>query len=244
MPDKSGHGTVPNARLSLVLPRLASDVTLWFLDRAARRLATLGVSANVVSMLGGGVAAAGGVLLGLGYFGPAAVAMIAASLGDALDGLVARRTGCASVSGAILDASVDRYEEFFFVGGLAIFFHSSVVVLLIALGALAGCFMVSYGSAKAEALAMPVPSSAMRRPERAVCLCVGVAMVVPFRWLAHHFVLPAWIEHAPPVGALAIIAVVANVSAIRRLQSLGRALARAETGALDPSQGCRHRTVT
>ena len=241
MPDRSGPGTVRNARLSLVVPRLLSDGTLWLLERAARHLATLGRSANAVSLLRAGIAVVGGVLLALGYSGPAALAMVAASLGDALDGLVARRTGCASVSGALLDASVDRYEEFFFIGGLAIFFRGAVVVLVLALAALAGSFMVSYGSAKAEALAKPAPPGAMRRPERAVCLCVGVGMVVPFRWLAHHFMLPAWLEHAPPVGALAVIAVVANVSAIRRLQSLGRTVAQPKTGA---PQGYRHRTVT
>ncbi len=210
-----------------MLPQVASDATLWCLDHVARKLVTLGVSANTVSMLGVGVAAMGGAFLSLGYFGLAALAMVAASLGDALDGLVARRSGCASVSGALLDASVDRYEEFFFLSGLAIFFRESVLVLVLALAALAGSFMVSYGSAKAESLSMPVPPSAMRRPERAVCLCAGAAMVVPLGWLAHHFAMPAWIARAPPVGALGIIGVVANVSAVRRLRLLGRALPQA-----------------
>ncbi len=221
-----------NARISLMLPQVASHATLWCLDHVARRLVTLGVSANAVSLFGVAVAAVGGVLLSLGHFGLAAVAVVIASLGDALDGLVARRGGCATASGALLDASVDRYEELFFLGGMAVFFRASTPVLVTALLALAGSFMVSYGSAKAEALALPVPPSTMRRAERAVCLCVGTAMAVPIGWLAHRFALPAWVSVAPPVAALGVIAVVANVSAIRRLRWLGRAISVASGSVL------------
>ncbi len=222
MLDQLGELTAAKGRISLMLPRRASYAALWCLNHLARKLVALGVSANAVSMFGLGAAAIGGAFLSTGQFGFAAVPMIAAALGDALDGLVARRSGCASVSGALLDASVDRYEEFLLVGGLAIFFRSSAVVLGLALGALAGAYMISYGSAKAESLGMPVPTSAMRRPERAICLCVGVAMAVPFGWAAHRLTLPPWVARIPPVGALAVIAVVANLSAIRRLRLLGR----------------------
>jgi CDP-diacylglycerol--glycerol-3-phosphate 3-phosphatidyltransferase len=237
MLDRSGHVTAANARFSVVLPQVASDATLCCLDHVARRLVTLGVSANAVSVLGVGLAAVGGVLLSLGHFGLAAVAMVAASLSDALDGLVAR---CASVSGSLLDASADRYEEFFFIGGMAVFFRGSIVLLVLALFALAGSFMVSYGSAKAESLGIPVPSGAMRRAERAVCLCLGAALSVPLGWLARGVAMPGWISLAPAVAALAIIAVVANVSAIRRLSliaSLARGLpeASAQGGVSTPA---------
>jgi CDP-diacylglycerol--glycerol-3-phosphate 3-phosphatidyltransferase len=224
MLDRTGHASASNARSSLVLPRVVTNAALWCLDHVARGLVTLGVSANAVSMLGVGLAALGGVLLSLGHFGAAAVAMVIASLGDALDGLVARRSGSASLSGALLDASVDRYEEFLFLGGLAVFFRQSVFVLVLALLALVGSFMVSYGSAKAESLALPVPPGAMRRAERAAFLCSGAALAAPFAWIAHRFALPGWVMHAPPVLALAIIAAVANVSAIRRLRLLGSAV--------------------
>jgi hypothetical protein len=40
---------------------------------------------------------------------------------------------------------------------------------LIALGAIAGSFMVSYSTAKAEALSVEAPRGSMRRSERARC---------------------------------------------------------------------------
>lgn len=150
-----------------------------------------------------------GVLLATGHLGPAGVAMIAASLGDALDGLVARQSRSATVAGALLDASADRYGEIFFLGGIAIHFHDSVAILAASLAAIAGSFMVSYGSAKAEAIGAPVPPGIMRRAERAACLCGGV-------------ILAAIFGDAALVAAVTLVAVVGNVSAIRRLVALAR----------------------
>jgi CDP-diacylglycerol--glycerol-3-phosphate 3-phosphatidyltransferase len=205
-----------------VLPRAALDAALWCLDHVAGGLIALGVTANAITVSSVFLAAIAGALLGFGQFEWAAVAMVAASLGDALDGLVARRTGTSSVAGALLDASVDRYEEFFFLGGLAIHFRDSVPALALTLVALAGSFMVSYGSAKAEALGVPVPPGAMRRAERAVCLCVGVAAMPVVAWLTGGGLLPTWAAPAPLYVALGLLAVVANTSAIRRLRFLGR----------------------
>ena len=223
MSDVSVRIRASHARSSLVLPRAALDAALWCLDYVARGFIALGVTANAITVSSVVLAAIAGVLLCFGQFGWAAVAMVAASLGDALDGLVARLTGSASVAGALLDASIDRYEEFFFLGGLAIYFHESVWALALTLLALAGSFMVSYGSAKAEAFGVPVPPGAMRRAERAVFLCAGVASTPVFTWLAQGSVLPPWTAQAPLFAALGLVAVVANVSAIRRLRFLARA---------------------
>ncbi|HEY3817835.1 MAG TPA: CDP-alcohol phosphatidyltransferase family protein [Polyangiaceae bacterium] len=223
MSDASARTRVSPARSSLVLPRAALDTALWALDHVAGGLIALGVTANAITISSVFLAGIAGTLLVFGEFGWASVAMVAASLGDALDGLVARRTGTSSVAGALLDASVDRYEEFFFLGGLALYFHASVPALALTLLALAGSFMVSYGSAKAEALGVPVPPGAMRRAERAVCLCVGVAAMPLFAWLTRGSAVPAWAAEAPLYVALGLVGVVANVSAIRRLRFLAAA---------------------
>ncbi|HEY8039109.1 MAG TPA: CDP-alcohol phosphatidyltransferase family protein [Polyangiaceae bacterium] len=230
MADRSGSIKRREARESLLLPRAVLEAALWCLERVADRFIALGVTANAITVSSVVLAAIGGVLLGYGHFGGAAAAMVAASLGDALDGLVARRSGTASVAGALLDASVDRYEEFLFLGGLAVYFRESTPALLLTLGALAGSFMVSYGSAKAEALGVPVPPGVMRRAERAVCLCAGVALMPCFAWAVRAAVLPAWAERAPIFVALGLVAVVANVSAVRRLRALARG--RATTAAV------------
>jgi CDP-diacylglycerol--glycerol-3-phosphate 3-phosphatidyltransferase len=203
-----------------MVPAAVVSLAMGWLDRAAIGLIAVGVTANGITLFSVVLAAAAGALLALGFFGAAAVAMVVASLGDALDGLVARRTGTASVGGALLDASADRYEEFFFLGGLALYFHETPAMLGLTLMALAGSFMVSYGSAKAEAMGMPVPPSSMRRAERAVCLCLGAMMTPPIEWVTRTQGLPPWVGKVPLLVALGVIAVVANVSAIRRLRGL------------------------
>src|SRR5258708_6011223 len=150
--------------------RKIANATLWCLDRVADELIHAGVRANAVTLACLVLAAVAGVLVAGGHFALAAAAMSVSCLGDAIDGRVARRSGSTSVGGALLDASADRYGEFFCLAGLAVYFRSSMGALVLTLCALAGSFMISYGSAKAEGLRLPVPPSAMRRAERAVCL--------------------------------------------------------------------------
>jgi phosphatidylglycerophosphate synthase len=187
-------------------------------------LATAGVHANdvtVVSLFAGLVA---GAALAFDEFGWATVAIAFASLGDAVDGMLARRTGSASVGGALLDSAVDRYEEFFVLAGLAVLFRESAVVLVLCLLALVGSFMVSYGSAKAEALRVAVPDGMMRRAERATILCVGVALV-PFAGAVATRLDRPWLHHAPVLLAVLLVAVAANASAVRRLRLVALAAA-------------------
>ena len=210
----------------------ATAVALWGLSPVTRAAIAMGVSARAVktgSLLAG---AAAGLLLACGHFGMAALLFVAASLGDALDGLVARATHTESAAGALFDASADRYEEFFAFGGLAIYFRSSGVLLALMLLALVGSFMVSYGSAKAESLRVAVPAGAMRRAERAVCLGGGTTMVPIVAAISLRFHGPDWLGELPVVAAAALIAVVANVSAVRRL----RVVATAVSPNVEPSR--------
>jgi CDP-diacylglycerol--glycerol-3-phosphate 3-phosphatidyltransferase len=90
--------------------------------------------------------------------------------------------------------------------------------------ALVGSFMVSYGSAKAEAFSIPVPPGIMRRPERAVCLCLATVLMVPWSWFATTHALPPWASELPILIAIGLIAILGNVSAVSRLWTLGHAL--------------------
>jgi len=206
----------------------------WLLSPLVDGLAAAGVRPNevtVVSLVAGLVA---GAALAFDQFGWATAAILFASLGDAVDGMLARRTASASVGGALLDAAVDRYGEFFVLGGLAVLFHESAPMLILVLLALAGSFMVSYGSAKAEALRVAVPDGMMRRAERATVLCVGVA-TVPFAGaLATRLEMP-WLDHAPILLAVAVVAIAANASAVRRLRLV--AIAAAPARVTEPLPG-------
>jgi CDP-diacylglycerol--glycerol-3-phosphate 3-phosphatidyltransferase len=148
----------------------------------------------------------------MGAVGTAALFAALGSLGDALDGLVARMSQTASDAGEVLDAAVDRYGELFFLGGAAFLLRYEPWALVAALAAIGGGFMVSYATAKAEALRMPAPRGAMRRPERAAYLTAGAAIA--------SLVGGTW----PLVAAVVLVAVVANVSAVLRLRWLAASI--------------------
>ena len=65
-----------------------------------------------------------------------------------------------SDAGEVVDAAVDRYGEMFFFGGLVYYYREHDQVLFIVLAALVGSFMVSYATAKAEAMGVPRPRAA------------------------------------------------------------------------------------
>jgi CDP-diacylglycerol---glycerol-3-phosphate 3-phosphatidyltransferase len=206
------------------LPRIATSAASWALTPFSRIMIALGISANAVtalSLVAGGVA---GLFLARGHFGVAALFFAAASLGDALDGLVARGTCTESAAGALFDASADRYEEFFAFGGLAIYFRASSASLALILLALAGSFMVSYGSAKAEALRVAVPAGSMRRAERATCLSIGTTLAPIVGAFSGRLHGPAWLGEIPVLVAIGVIAIAANLSAVRRLRDVAAAV--------------------
>jgi CDP-diacylglycerol--glycerol-3-phosphate 3-phosphatidyltransferase len=178
------------------------------LDPVARALTTLGITANAITFASLVLSLAAGVGAATGHFGIAALVATVAGAGDALDGLVARASGTASDGGEVFDAAVDRYSEFFLFGGLAIHFRGDLRLLVLTLAALTASMMVSYASAKAEALGVSAPRGAMRRAERAVYLVLGLVLAPFTPWAI--------------VLALALIALVGNVSAVRRFVAIAR----------------------
>jgi CDP-diacylglycerol---glycerol-3-phosphate 3-phosphatidyltransferase len=218
---------------SVLFGARAMQMGYWGLDPIGRGLAAMGVTANFISatslVLGLGAA----VGIAFGHFGVAAVFAVVSALCDALDGMVARYTKTSSESGEVLDATVDRYVEFTFLGGLAIHEHDRPVWLAMALAAILGSFMVSYATAKAEAMGVEAPRGVMRRPERAVYLTLGAAFC-PFTalWVARGG--PAWAGEAPMIAATTLVAIVGNVSAVRRLSSIARSLRARVVGPVTP----------
>jgi len=180
-----------------------------------RGLASLGVSANAVTVASAVIAVGAAVLLALGHFGLGAAVAIVASLADALDGIIARETKTTGRYGQILDTTVDRYVEALLVGGIAFLVRQDAVLFLIALTGLVGGFMVSYASSVLREIGAPDRNAPMRRAHRLVYL-LGGAVLVPFVAA----VLPnasLRVQTAPVMLALAAIGVVGNISAVRRL---------------------------
>jgi CDP-diacylglycerol---glycerol-3-phosphate 3-phosphatidyltransferase len=218
---------VDAAGSSPLLGKRVMQMGYWGLQPLARACIRAGLSADRITALSLGLGAAAGVALALGHLGIGGALATVSSLGDALDGLVARATGAATRRGALFDAAVDRYAEFFFLGGLALHHHDDRARLALVLLAILGSFMVSYGSAKAEAFGVQAPRGAMRRAERAAPLCGGALLSPLAGALADHAALGPWLAEAPMLGALAIVGAVSNVSAVRRLGAVGRAAAAA-----------------
>lgn len=191
----------------------------WSLEPIGRGLVRVGIRAAHVTWSSLLLGVLAGVALATRHFGCGAALACVAALGDALDGIVAREAHAASRAGELLDASVDRYIEASLLGGIAIAERGEPLVLFATIAALTGSFMVSYSTAKAEALGIVPPRGGMRRPERVACLIAG-ATLTPLLGPP----LEPFATDAPIALAVAVMAVISNGSAIRRLHFVYRAL--------------------
>lgn len=213
---------------SRLLTKGSMELGYWILEPVARLLVFLRVRPNTVSWASLVFGFAAGACLAVGHFGFGAVLATISGFLDSLDGMVARRSGVASDAGEVLDAAVDRYVEFFFLSGLIIYYHQIPALQLLALLALLGTFMVSYSTAKAEALQVEPVKGSMRRPERAVYLILGAALsalTIPLFESQRQLGLKIGY---PMVLALGLVAVLANLSSIERFWSIARAVRNRE----------------
>jgi phosphatidylglycerophosphate synthase len=197
------------------------DATYWAIEPVVRGLAALGVTPNGLTWSALVLGLGAGVALAFGWFGLATLLATMSTIGDILDGQVARLTNSGSNRGELLDAAVDRYTEFAFLAGLVLLLRDSWWQISLALGATLASYMVSYASAKAEALQVTPPRGLMRRHERAICLIIGIGLT--------SLVGPTLVAHgalyvAPCLVSLGIIAAIGNFAAILRFVRIGRAL--------------------
>jgi phosphatidylglycerophosphate synthase len=221
---------------SPLLSKSLMEGAYWSLQPIGRLLVALHVTPNQISWTSLVFSVLAGACLAVGHFGFGAGFATISALLDSLDGMVARLTGTSSDAGEVLDTTVDRYAEFFFLGGLVIYYREIPVLMILALFALAGSFMVSYSTAKAEALHIDPPKGSMRRPERALYLTLGAALSpITIPWLEAIREFPVPIGH-PMVIALGLVAVLANISAVERLWAISRAVRAREADALAARQ--------
>ena len=199
------------------------DWTYWAVEPIVKACIVLGITANGATWIALVLGLGAGVAVGFGQYGLASFLAAWSVLFDILDGQIARFTNTGSNAGEVLDAATDRYTEFAFVGGAIYIFRVVPWEMMTAMAALLACFMVSYASAKAEAMRVEVPRGLMRRHERATYMIVGAgltAMVGPY--LHEH------VPGLPPttfmLAGLVIVAVIGNIAAVLRLVRIGAAL--------------------
>lgn len=208
---------------SALLSKTAMEATYWAIGPVVHWLVRMEVTANGVTCASLALGFLAGAAAFADHLGVAAFLAAFSALCDALDGFVARQAGTSSPAGETFDASADRYNEFFLLGGIALGQNGGRVLLGLALLALQGSFMVSYGSARAQGLGVEPPRGSMRRPERAVVLTMGCLLSPLAGSLAANFPqLRAYVGALPLGAALLFVAVGANVSAISRLIRIGQ----------------------
>lgn len=151
----------------------------WFNDRCryfTNKFSRLGLSPDSVtifSLLFGLIA---GSLLAANHFFLALVSGIFMGILDIIDGQLASLTGQTSTFGAVLDSTVDRYNESFLFVGLAVHYcltgQPAWVFWVVA--SLVGSLMTSYVKARGEGMKLQCNLGLMQRSERLVTLGIGV----------------------------------------------------------------------
>jgi CDP-diacylglycerol--glycerol-3-phosphate 3-phosphatidyltransferase len=185
--------------LSLVPHSISTRIT----DPIVSPLAAIGVTPNMISVLGFAGNVAAGCFAAGGMFRAAGALMLLFSALDLLDGALARKTGTVTKFGAVFDSVLDRLSEAAVLGGLLYHYtqiggHTEEVALIYA--AVVGSIMVSYVRARAEGIGLTLREGLFTRAERVLLL--GGALIVGFgvvRW------------------ALWILAVLAHVTAAQRV---------------------------
>lgn len=156
------------------------------LDPVGRTLYRVGISANVLTVVGlliavaTALAIASGHLL-LGFFG-----VVLTGLPDLLDGSVARYSGKAGPRGAFFDSVSDRVSDALLFGGVAWYLADEGEYLpVLVLAVLALSMLITYERARAESLGFSARGGLMERAERMVLLAVGLLfdILVPMMWI-------------------------------------------------------------
>ena len=168
-------------------------------------MARTGVTPNGISAIGFLLNALAAVLVARDALVAAGAVMLFGSALDLVDGALARATGQASRFGAIFDAVLDRYSEGAVLLGIALHLvgqgdeRSAVLVF----AALTGSVLVSYVRAYAETLGFPLREGWFTRVERV--LLTALALLISGWWAG------------ALVGALWLLAVLTNLTALQRL---------------------------
>ncbi len=160
----------------------------------ARGLIRLGVTPNVLTLLGAALTAGAGACFALGAGGrfawslapgtaPGAylllggVLLVLSSACDMLDGTVARISGRKTEFGAFLDSTLDRFSDFAVYAGIATYYArlptANVTFMLLALVAMLNAFLISYAKARAEDFIASCGVGFWQRGERSTAVLIA-----------------------------------------------------------------------
>ena len=174
----------------------------------------------------------------LSYVGWAGFLVLFAGMFDMLDGQVARLGNMSSTFGALFDSVLDRYSEMIMFFGICFYLvsHHYFISSIFAFIALIGSMMVSYTRARSEGLGIENKGGLMQRPERVVLIGISaIACGVTANFIGgdYKLYLPGIKFHVFETMSIftipiTIMAILTNITAIKRLIDAKIALAKKE----------------
>ena len=182
----------------------------------ARFMERVGLTPNLVTLIGLLIAVGGAGLVAVGQWWAGGIVVLFGGVFDMFDGALARMTGRASKFGALLDSVVDRVSEAVALFGVLAFYliSDNDVGAALAYAAIIGSLMVSYMRARSEGLGIECKVGVMTRPERVAAIGFGL--------IAAH-----WIPVVMPV-VLGTIGALTAFTAVHRLIHTSRAISSSQ----------------
>ncbi len=199
---------------SKLLNKWFREYWIWTTSPILKLLIKIGVTPNVMTMVGFTFSLLAGLAFANGLFGIAGWLIIAGGTCDIFDGRIARLTGKTSVAGGYFDSVMDRYGEAFVFLGLAIFYRESWILYFVIAG-LIGATMVSYTKARGQSEGVKCDGGIMQRPERIVYIGVGSVFSPLFKLL-----ISGGNIHAPEyitIAGIIIVGVMTNLTSAYRI---------------------------
>ena len=182
----------------------------------ARFMERVGLTPNLVTLIGLLIAVGGAGLVAVGQWWAGGAVVLFGGVFDMFDGALARMTGRASKFGALLDSVVDRVSEAVALFGVLAFYliSDNDIGAALAYAAIIGSLMVSYMRARSEGLGIECKVGVMTRPERVAAIGFGL--------IAAH-----WIPVVMPV-VLGTIGALTAFTAVHRLIHTSRAISSSQ----------------
>ena len=157
--------------------RTAVDRALIPIGRVLQRI---GITADVVTVIGIAMSGGAAVAIGRGNLLLGFILLILTGIPDALDGAVAKAAGTSSKRGAFFDSVSDRLTDALLFGGLTWHYVSTRPghLIMLPVAVMASAQIISYQRAKAELLGYEAKGGVMERAERFIVLALGLLLSV------------------------------------------------------------------
>jgi CDP-diacylglycerol--glycerol-3-phosphate 3-phosphatidyltransferase len=164
-----------------MLNRFARALFTRLLTPVARLLLRLGISPDVVTLVGtAGVCVGALAFYPRGEFFWGTIVITAFVFSDTVDGIMARASGRSTAWGAYLDSTLDRVGDAAVFGGLVLYYAGpgrDQLMAGLALACLVLGAVVSYSKARAEGLGMTADVGIAERADRLVAVLVVTGLV-------------------------------------------------------------------